>query len=160
MNLAKHDANTEMELNMTSMIDVVFLLIIFFMIITDLSQQDLEDLQLPKAHAAVEDKPDPNEKRPIVNIRHNGEIIVRRDMLFDPERDGASADPLKKLKQLLALVALNSPKAADGYPDDPLMIRGDISVPFKYVQKVMEACSLPGIQIWKVQLGASIPEEN
>ena len=31
MNLAKHDANTDMEMDMTPMIDVTFLLLIFFM---------------------------------------------------------------------------------------------------------------------------------
>ena len=45
MNLAKHDADTDMEMDMTPMIDVVFLLIIFFMIITDMTQQDLGDLR-------------------------------------------------------------------------------------------------------------------
>ena len=45
MNLSRHDPETEMDLDMTPMIDVVFLLIIFFMIITDLTQQELEDLQ-------------------------------------------------------------------------------------------------------------------
>ena len=44
MKLNKHDPQTDMELDMTPMIDVVFLLIIFFMIITDLTQQDLEVL--------------------------------------------------------------------------------------------------------------------
>ena len=60
MNINKHDAETEMEMNMTPMIDVVFLLIIFFMIITDLTQQDLEELKLPVARAgASKDEPDP-----------------------------------------------------------------------------------------------------
>ena len=54
MNINKHDAKTEIEMDMTPMIDVVFLLIIFFMIITDLTQQDLEELKLPEARAAVE----------------------------------------------------------------------------------------------------------
>ncbi len=42
MNLSKHQFD-ELEMNMTPMIDVVFLLIIFFMLITDMTQQDLED---------------------------------------------------------------------------------------------------------------------
>ena len=68
MNINKHDAQTEMEMNMTPMIDVVFLLIIFFMIITDLTQQDLEELKLPEARSAIEDKPDPKVVRPIINM--------------------------------------------------------------------------------------------
>ena len=39
MKLQKTDDQQEMEMNMTPMIDVVFLLIIFFMVITDLTQQ-------------------------------------------------------------------------------------------------------------------------
>ncbi len=160
MNLAKHDPETDMDMNMTPMIDVVFLLIIFFMIITDLTQQDLEDLQLPKATAADEDKPDPTKKRPIYNIRHTGEIIVQREVLFDPEVDEGKPQPMEKVKKSLAAIAREMPKADDGFPDDPLMIRGDESVPFKYVQQVMQLCGEKGIQIWKTQLGASIPESK
>ncbi|MHC5073156.1 MAG: ExbD/TolR family protein, partial [Planctomycetota bacterium] len=37
------------EMDMTPMIDCVFLLMIFFVLVIDLSQKDLEDLILPKA---------------------------------------------------------------------------------------------------------------
>ena len=60
MKLQKTDDQQEMEMNMTPMIDVVFLLIIFFMVITDLTQQDLEELQLPTAENAQPDKPKPD----------------------------------------------------------------------------------------------------
>ena len=55
MQLQKTDDEQEMEMNMTPMIDVTFLLIIFLMVITDLTQQDLEDLQLPIAQNAQPD---------------------------------------------------------------------------------------------------------
>ncbi|MDF1837416.1 MAG: biopolymer transporter ExbD [Planctomycetota bacterium] len=156
MNLAKHDPETEMEMDMTPMIDVVFLLIIFFMIITDLTQQDLEDLELPIALSATEDKPDPDEKRPIFNIKHTGEIIVRKEPLYAPETHDGFKDPMVDVKKKLAIIASNMPRK-DDLPDDHLMIRGDRSVPFKYVQQVMQECAQKGIQIWKVQLAASMP---
>ena len=84
MNLSKHDPETEMEMDMTPMIDVVFLLIIFFMIITDLTQKDLEELELPVAVQAVKDKPDPDRVRPILNIGWDGEIIVRAVPIYNP----------------------------------------------------------------------------
>ena len=44
------------EMNMTPMIDIVFNLLIFFMVVTDLTQQELANLVLPLAHTAVQDK--------------------------------------------------------------------------------------------------------
>ncbi|MCB9914311.1 MAG: biopolymer transporter ExbD [Planctomycetes bacterium] len=159
MNLSKHDPETEMELDMTSMIDVVFLLIIFFMVITDMTQADLEELQLPVAENAVADKPDPNEWRPIVNIKIDGSILVKRELLYDPE----NPDDYKQLREYLNTVAkrMKPDKDNPALPGEALLIRADMNTPFKYVQKVMEQCGYKGIQIWKIQFAAAEePEEN
>ena len=56
------------ELNMTPMIDVVFLLITFFMLVTEITRQDdVEDLQLPDITTAVDDD-DPDPGRLVINI--------------------------------------------------------------------------------------------
>ena len=164
MNINKHDPETDMEMNMTPMIDVVFLLIIFFMVITDMTQQDLEDLTLPVAVKADPDKPKPGEMRPVVNINIDGTVKVKREKIFDPE----ASDQFKKLKAYLADSAAKMEKehfnkeAGTGplIPANALLVRADQNTPFKYVQKVMELCGLEGIQIWKVQLAASEPPEN
>jgi len=159
MNLSKHDPETEMEMNMTSMIDVVFLLIIFFMIITDLTQKDLEDLELPMVVHAVEDKPDPSEVRPIVNILYDGSIIVTRTTYYSPETHDSLPDPYHEVIRWLGLTADNMEKDGD-LPDGHLLIRADMSTPFKHIQKVMEFCGKEGVRIWKIQLAASVPNEN
>lgn len=158
MNLTKHDPETEMEMDMTPMIDVVFLLIIFFMVITDMTQQDLEDLQLPMAIHASPDKPVPGEFRPVVNIDINGEIKIKREQYFDPE----NPDDYKMLREHLADVSRNMKRDDKNpkLPGDALLIRADESSPFKHVQKVMEQCGYKGIQIWKLQLAVSTPEEK
>ena len=172
MNLAKHDAETEMEMDMTPMIDVVFLLIIFFMIITDMTQQELEDLELPVAVTAVEDKPDPKEVRPIVNIMHDGTFIVKKETYFDPE----APDDYKKFAGYLAdhaarMLRTSGPDKKWEYmnieaqsgpklPDDPLLIRADQVTEFRYIQKAMEQCGLEGVRIWKVELAAAQPEAD
>lgn len=155
MNLAKHDAETDMEMNMTPMIDVVFLLIIFFMIITDLSQQELEDLELPLAEKAQEDKPDPEANRPILNVKQNGQIIVRREILFDPA-DG-NVDRSKVAAYLATMAAGMKKSEEDGMPDEPILIRADEFTPFREVQKIMQMCADQNIQIWKVELAAKVP---
>lgn len=166
MKMQKHDAETDMEMNMTPMIDVVFLLIIFFMIITDMTQKELEDLELPMAMNAVEDKPNPDEVRPIVNVMQDGRIIVRGDELYDPENPArANYDALKaylvdKVRQMDLAPIDEADPSSKKVPDDPLLVRADEYTPFRHVQKIMEVCGLTGIQIWKVQLAAKTPEEK
>jgi biopolymer transport protein ExbD len=63
----KHEADTEIEVDMTPMIDLTFLLIIFFIIVNDMSKKDLEELKLPVAEEAGHDEPP--ETRPILNVR-------------------------------------------------------------------------------------------
>lgn len=157
MKLNKHDPETEMEVNMTSMIDVVFLLIIFFMVITDLTQQDLEDLVLPVAENADPDQPEPGEFRPIVNVTHDGRIWVRRELLYDPE----NPDDYRALRQYLGPVARRMEQKPDGdrmLPDDHLLIRCDTVANFRHVQKIMQQCGYQDILIWKIQLAAAEPE--
>ena len=158
MNLSKHDPETDMEMDMTPMIDVVFLLIIFFMVITDMTQQDLEDLQLPMAVYATEDRPEPGEYRPVVNIDINGVIKIKRQKYYDPE----SPDDYKLLREHLSDVAKNMKRDEDNptLPGDSLLVRADESTAFKHVQKVMEQCGYQDVKIWKLQLAVKVPEKN
>lgn len=166
MKLQKTDDEQEMEMDMTPMIDIVFLLIIFLMIITDLTQQDLEDLQLPTATNAQPDKPDPDEFRPVVNIKQDGSIWVKRRQIYDPESpDGYEMvrEHLSKIAQRMDVETFEGKKARRGdpgtIPADPLLVRADEFSAFKHVQKVMEQCGYKGIQIWKLQLAASEAEK-
>jgi biopolymer transport protein ExbD len=168
MKLNKHKPETEMEMNMTPMIDVVFLLIIFFMIITDMTQQELEDLELPVATEAVEDKPDPEDIRPILNVMHDGRIIVKKKTIFDPE----TPDEYKEVRAYLAdhadkmrikghVAPIEDGNPASGMvPDDPLLLRVDQVTEFRMIQKIMEVCGQKGIQIWKVELAAAEEDDN
>ena len=57
----------EIEIDMTPMIDMTFLLIIFFILVNDMSKKDLEELKLPIAMEAGHDEPP--ERRQILNVR-------------------------------------------------------------------------------------------
>jgi biopolymer transport protein ExbD len=165
MRLAKDEKGGDIIMDMTPMIDCVFQLIIFFMIITDMSQKELEELYLPKALVAAADKPDPNEMRPIINILSDGSMFVKREVVYDPKKD----DKYRKLTEYLGRMANQmakepiDPKNPSGpkAPKNPILIRADQATPAKYVQKVMETCGKAGIQIWKVELaaGTEIPKD-
>jgi biopolymer transport protein ExbD len=162
MKLSKTDPNTDMEADMTPMIDCVFQLIMFFMLITDMTQKELEVLVLPPAHAAVEDKPDPAVIRPILNIVADGKMFVKGKLYYDPEAD----DAFKKLSDYLSDMARKMPMepvdednpTGPKAPGNPLLIRADQATPFHYIQKVMEICGKKGIQIWKIELAATDDE--
>ncbi|MCA9319284.1 MAG: biopolymer transporter ExbD, partial [Planctomycetes bacterium] len=55
------------ELDMTPMIDIVFQMILFFVIITDFTQKDIALLKLPWSTVGIEDEGQ-DEKRLIINI--------------------------------------------------------------------------------------------
>ena len=78
------EMNVEVEANMTPMIDMVFQLIIFFLLVLDFTQKDLEDLDPPSVrNGAVEDKPDP--ERLLINVTRNTEIVIKADTFFLPK---------------------------------------------------------------------------
>ena len=61
-----------MQLNMTSMIDIVFLLIIFFMIVSQISETNKEQIELPALSAELEQQ----SAKVTVNINADSEVIV------------------------------------------------------------------------------------
>lgn len=155
MKLNKTSADPGVEMDMTPMIDVVFQLIIFFILITDMTQSDLEELRLPTAKNAVEDKPDPKVVRPVINILPDGTMINKKRHIYDPE-----TGEMQEVERYLADQARLMPKEKDpelgvDLPKNPLLIRADKNSEFKYIQKIMEVCGKKGIQIWKLQLAAS-----
>jgi len=166
MNLNKHKIEEE-QMDMTPMIDVVFLLIIFFMLISDMTQQDLEILTLPKAVSAVPDEPDVKDFRPVVNVRQNGVMVVKQDEVFVPTAEGGTDDEQGIKQTLLTFSDLMDTdffnkelKTGAQIPDDFLLIRADQWTPFHYVQRIMTLCGDTDIQIWKVQLAAGTVEEE
>ena len=60
------------SLNLTSMIDIVFLLIIFFMIVSQISETNKEQIELPALSAELEQQ----SAKMTVNINADSEVIV------------------------------------------------------------------------------------
>jgi biopolymer transport protein ExbD len=61
-------------MNMTPMIDIVFLLIIFFMTVTQVSEANKERLKLPK----LEGSQDQKRTTLTINVSQDGELLVFR----------------------------------------------------------------------------------
>jgi len=161
----KKIASETIEMDMTPMIDCVFLLMIFFVLVIDLSQKNLEDLILPRAEFQEPDE-SPPENRPILNVLQNGAVVYQGDAFYDPA-DPAKSD-LKRIYDLLAnireqgiatkalhLVDKDVGGATAKVIDEPILIRADKWTEWNYVGEIMKQCSQPKIAFWKVQLALS-----
>src|SRR5688572_29333399 len=77
MQLSKHRRQTTARMNMTPMIDVTFLLLIFFMTVTQVSEVNKEQMELPKQKGAEDQAP----AALIINVTEAGEVIVAGDKI-------------------------------------------------------------------------------
>ncbi|MCA8956472.1 MAG: biopolymer transporter ExbD [Planctomycetes bacterium] len=160
LDAVKEDA----KLDMTPMIDCVFLLMIFFVLVIDLSQTDLEDLILPKAKYVQPDD-QPPDVRPIANINQGGDVIYKGNTYYAAAQHGENYEGMKKLlvewRNTLKLTykPLKEGQAVSAknpnIPDDPVLVRADKWTEWHYVGKFMTACSQPYAQFWKLELAMS-----
>jgi biopolymer transport protein ExbD len=120
-------------LELTPMIDVVFLLMIFFLVASKLDEADrFIDVVLPKASAAK-----PLTSRPrefLVNIDREGNYYV-----------GARPIAISDLQTLLKQAAVDNPKR------QTVIVRADENVAHKFVVAAMNACVEAGIEDYQVQ---------
>src|SRR6266576_3683660 len=88
MRLSKHH-RTKLEINMTPMIDVTFLLLIFFMTVNQVSKAQREEIPLPQLTGTQ----DQSEEALVINVSREGQIIVASNTVSLPELIGiASAE--------------------------------------------------------------------
>ena len=111
----------EPGLNMTPMIDIVFLLIIFFMVGTQFSEIEQQyDIELPRAAALTPMSSVPDSI--VVNVTRSGEISI-----------GESVLNLVELRQRLEVARAN-------FTQQTVLIRGDGDSVYQSVIDVMNVC--------------------
>ena len=157
------------DLDMTPMIDCVFLLMIFFALVIDLSQRNLEDLVLPRAaFRELDDKPP--EHRPVLNVLQDGSVIHNQQVVHDPRRDGDDFGRLRALLLTLRSTGLQQGKfrlatdpagGATSLLDDPILVRADKWTEWRHVTALLQQCSQPDVGFWKIELAlAEIDRES
>ncbi|MCA8974352.1 MAG: biopolymer transporter ExbD [Planctomycetes bacterium] len=160
----KKIAEEKLEMDMTPMIDCVFLLMIFFVLVIDLSQKNLEDLILPRAEFQQPDE-QPPDNRPIINVLQNGSVIYKQQVMYDAQVHGKNYAPIHemllnirregKLKGTLHFKTENLGGRDVELIDDPILIRADKWTEWHYIGEIMKQCSQPDIAFWKVELAMS-----
>jgi biopolymer transport protein ExbD len=120
-------------LELTPMIDVVFLLMIFFLVASKLDEADRSiDVVLPQAAAAK-----PLTSRPkefVINIDRDGNYFA-----------GARPVSLDELGRLLRQSVADEPQR------QTVIVRADENVAHKFVVGAMDACATAGVDDYQVQ---------
>jgi len=162
--------------NLIPMIDIMFLLLLFFMLGADMSQRELEEVVLPKADQVRDEEKTKQASeggRTTVNIfhRHEGPDFncaaytaggICRDMSHWLIAIRANYYSLDTIAQALDFEAKLEPDesvpAKDGkvLSKRHVMIRADENSPYGYIQKVIEACAAVGI--YRIEVAAARPE--
>ena len=145
--MGKRDLLSEIpstDIDMTPMIDVVFQLLIFFMLVNQMVQEERSQLELPWADQAQEEKA-ADKKRLIINVDKDGIIAV----------SGKKVTPAELTKLLFE--EAKSSKDNKGISDRSVLIRGDISTHYSHIQKVLIECAQQ--KIYKISFAAQIPEK-
>jgi biopolymer transport protein ExbD len=114
----------EPEINLTSLIDVVFLLLIFFMVSTTFEQQAALRVDLPEANT-VESTPDVPERLEFV-IDKEGRMFLNDEALVNSEERTIRA-------------AFN--QVAGEERGLPIILRADRDTPHHFVVSVMDAAA-------------------
>ena len=114
------------EINIAPLIDVVFLLIIFFLTVSHISQVKVEPLPLPEAEKGK--KPQEQDRsRIIINVHKDGRI-------------SGSIQNIDSLQQVLV-----NEIASSGRDNLSVLLRGDRSTNWANISRIMQICTSNGI---------------
>lgn len=119
--------DNEPELNLTPLIDVVFLLLIFFMVSTTFDHQSEISIELPESSGKAADT---KQKIIEISIDHEGRYFVNQRRIKDND--------IATLMQALKIVRGNDKKPK-------LIISADKMTPHQYVVRAMDAARQVGL---------------
>ncbi len=115
------------DIPLTSLLDVVFLLLIFFLVATNFTRQEMDhNIVLPDSEAGVKAAQVPS--RMVINIREEGTLVVNGKIMAERELRSAVGD----------FVSV--------HPGRPAVIRADARVTYRSVMKVFGICRAAGVK--------------
>ena len=120
----KEPTRGQTEIPLTSLTDIVFLLLIFFMVTTTFQASSGIQVKLPASSAQM---PDEKVKRVLVSIKEDGRVFFDNTLVEDPALESAFRKIADKNKEAL------------------VVIRADKAVPHGRVVMVMDAARMEGL---------------
>lgn len=137
MNFRGSIQNNAPGFQIAPMVDIVFLLLIFFLVTWNFSRSETElDVKVPKAREGKETRRAVGEV--IINVKTDGAVVMNRRRMNSSELQ----DTLRKIASL--------------YPDQAVILRGDENTDYRHVVEVLDICRRANI--WNVAFATSRPE--
>ncbi|MFW5802643.1 MAG: ExbD/TolR family protein [Verrucomicrobiota bacterium] len=138
MNFRKNLQTRDPGFPLAPMIDIMFLLVIFFMASAIYSHWETKiGITVPTADSSVQGARQPGEI--IINLAKDGEMVIN-----------GVVTPPNRLKNLLGHVA-------ERFREQPVIIRADADTPHREVVKVLDICRQ--VDIWNVAF-ATLPDKS
>ncbi|MCK5944394.1 MAG: biopolymer transporter ExbD [Planctomycetes bacterium] len=133
----EREGDEELGINLMPLVDVVFLLLIFFLAATTFAREEVElDLRLPEAKSGEAGRSD---RQLVINVSSDGSLTM-----------GGRAVTFEALRQkLVAAVSRNK--------DQAVLVRGDKAAQFGVGLQVLDTCRLAKVK--KVDF-AALPAKN
>lgn len=146
--------------NLIPMIDIMFLLLLFFMLGADMGQREIEDVALPDARTVKEDKRSVGEGRLTINVYHASERDARCAAVEANAtcRDAAHWFIGVRGVDCTTPAALRSTVQAAGGTETRVMVRADRCAPYAMVQRALSVCAAEGL--YRIECGAAAPQER
>jgi len=139
----KHTANEQQGFQLAPMLDIVFLLLIFFVVTTKfiVNEQDLK-VKVPTAATTTEETSRAIDEI-IINAREEDDALI-----ITIDREKFSRDDLLALMK--RMVSIN--------PNLPVRIRGDADMRWQRVVDVISTCTKAGV--WNISFSKKLSEKK
>lgn len=139
MRLAKLGGRTKPEVQMSPLIDVVFLLLIFYAVTTQFVSDDRLKLKLPEAKTAESEGVGQEERPPEVKVAADGTIWINDEIVPQDELEA-------RMKTLV-----------ERAPDGAVILKGDRDADYGIVVMVLDTACAAGANM--IQMSADRPKE-
>jgi biopolymer transport protein ExbD len=127
------------ELQLAPMLDVVFQLLIFFIVTFEFSRSEMDlKISVPKAQEGADAKRARGEI--IVNVRANGDVVV----------EGQTMSQEQLRTKLTAIAKLHE--------NQPIRLRGDNATDYQTIVTVIDTCQKSGI--WNISFATQRPAQE
>jgi biopolymer transport protein ExbD len=143
MHVTKRFHSQDMEMNMTPMIDVVFQLLIFFLVVSEIASYDrVENLTLPEASEAINEQVLPD--RLIISIDRFNQIWIARGQ--------RTMEDVKRYLRIERQIR----GAGQRKVNQPVLIQADYNSRWQVVQDIIEAAN--ELKFWHLSFAVKMNE--